>query len=938
MRLRAYALGIVTTAVVIVFALAESATEKYVSDHSRLAGTAIEIGIIVLAALAFRPLHQRVERFVEAAFTKRRREAREALHHLRKELTSFPNAEHVLRRVVEAVDRHMSSAASAVYLHRDNYVAEASSFEIPLEHVAKNDPLVVRLRSVAAPSDPRTLRSAIAGELAFPMMAGGALVGLLALTPKRIEYDDEDRHALAMLTESAGLALLALDPQLRPYDGPSSNLPRLLTSFVSREHEVSDLTALLREHPLVTLVGAGGVGKTRCALEVATNLTETSPDGAWLIELAQIADATLVAATIAQSLGVPLSASRPPLDTIVGYLKRKQLLLVLDNCEHVIDEARTVATAILHACPNVRVLATSREALRVAGEEIYRMPSLELAGAVRLFSDRGLSVDKRFTLTDANVPHVEEICRRLDGIPLAIELAAARVNVLPPAQLVKRLDERFRVLTGGDRSALPRHQTMRALIDWSYDLLAYEERRVFRSLSVFAGGCTLQSAAIVCGEDEIALLDRLSSLVDKSLVLAEPENAGMRYRLLESMRQYARERLVEHGEEAAVARAHAGAYLALAEELDRRWETTPDPQWDALVEPELENWRAALTWAFGARGDVTVGQRLAGILRRVWHAFAPAEGRHWVRVAAQTVDAGTDAAITANLDYAEAALDGALNRHKASYDAAERALERFRRLGDTRGEVLAQTRAGFALLFLGRVAEGEAGLQAALAGAEGLKLQKWTAAVLAYLALVPLFAGDFEKSRVQNIKALAAARTSGYDRHAAEIALNLAETEFRSGDAEAALRLSAEALDAYRFQRDSARIANCLLNMVAYLIALDRYDDARLQARKALTLSRDAQAEISVAVIVQHLATVAGLRPTSGAPSCEDRFRAARLLGYADARLAALEVVREYTEQQEHDKLLPALRDAIGEPELTTLMGEGSAWSEDRAVAEALLV
>ena len=207
---------------------------------------------------------------------------------------------------------------------------------------------------------------------------------------------------------------------------------------------------------------------------------------------------------------------------------------MLDNCEHVIDEARTVATAILHACPNVRVLATSREALRVAGEEIYRMPSLELAGAVRLFSDRGLSVDKRFTLTDANVPHVEEICRRLDGIPLAIELAAARVNVLPPAQLVKRLDERFRVLTGGDRSALPRHQTMRALIDWSYDLLAYEERRVFRSLSVFAGGCTLQSAAIVCGEDEIALLDRLSSLVDKSLVLAEPENAGMRYRLLES--------------------------------------------------------------------------------------------------------------------------------------------------------------------------------------------------------------------------------------------------------------------------------------------------------------------------------------------------------------------------------------------------------------------
>jgi len=717
------------------------------------------------------------------------------------------------------------------------------------------------------------------------------------------------------------------------------NLPTPLTSFVGRIRELGEIARLVRGRRLVTLVGSGGVGKTRCALQVAANTTNSFVDGVWLVELAPIADASLVASTIAQALGVSLSPNRPPLDTVVGYLKRKKVLLVLDNCEHVVDETRNVAAAILRACSDVRILATSREALHVAGEDVYRMPSLELVSAVTLFADRALSVEKRFALSDENRPHVDEICRRLDGIPLAIELAAARMNVLSPPQLVQRLDERFRVLTGGDRSALARHQTMRALFDWSYDLLADDEQRVFRALSVFAGGCTLQSAAAVCGEDELVILERLSSLVEKSLVQAEPSESSTRYQLLESMRQYGRERLVERGEDAIVARAHLIVYLALAEALAERWETMPDRAWTALVEPELENWRTALGWALEARGDLAQGQRLAGALWRMWVNFAPAEGRSWVRVGLQTVDAATDEAVIANLDLAEGYLDGVLNQWKASYDGAERALARYGRLGDVRGEIVAQRPAGLALVFLGRIAEGDALLQAALRSAEALGLQKMTAAILENLATARVFAGDFVEARTLYSKALAAARASGYDHLAVVISPNLAELEFASGDADAALRFASDGLDAYRTYHAPRAIANCLSNMAAYAVALERYAEARLMAREALTLSCDVQDEVQLAFTVQHIAAIAGLRPTlDAARAHDDRTRTARLLGYANACLAALDVARWYTEQQEYDKLLPALRDALGDDELAKLMTEGSTWTEDHAIAQAMFV
>ncbi len=744
-------------------------------------------------------------------------------------------------------------------------------------------------------------------------------------------------------------------PELLSLDHLSNNLPAQLTSFVGREEVMGEIKALLAHNRLVTLVGTGGAGKTRCAIQVGAELLDGSGDGVWLAELAPISDASLVTSAIARALNVQASPNRPILDTLIGYLKRKRLLLILDNCEHVIDEARTVASAILRASPEVRILVTSREALNIAGERLYRMPSLAVPpttqalspqdilgfGASLLFSDRALSVTDRFTLTDENVSHVAEICRRLDGIPLAIELAAARVKVLSPKHIAQMLDERFRLLTGGDRNALPRQQTMRALIDWSYDLLTDDERALFRKLSIFAGGFTLEAAAIVCTGsemDEIAMLDPLSSLVDKSLLQAEQVESGTRYRFLESTRQYARERLAEHGEHAAVAQAHATAFLTLAEKLGRSWETTSDREWFAQLEPELENFRAALSWSLGARGDVLLGQRLAGALHQAWWSLATAEGRRWVQMARDLTNDQTPRPVMAVLDLTEAELAASLVQYTASRTACERALGHYSAIGDAMGIAYAQRCLALALIFLGKIEEGEALLGPALSQARALGARRLTGVVLQTLADARHSVGDVSEARRLHAEALANLRAVGAERTAANVCVNLGEAEFHGGNADEALRWASEALATHRSFNATRGIAFAQINMTAYLTALERYDEARLCARAAIGAARDAQLQVGTAWALQHLAATVVLRPADPKQARDERRCGTRLLGYADARLTELESLREFTEQQEYEKMLAALGAALDADEVAKLMREGSLWSEDQAVAEAMLI
>jgi predicted ATPase/class 3 adenylate cyclase len=444
-------------------------------------------------------------------------------------------------------------------------------------------------------------------------------------------------------------------PPLHSLDVLPNNLPRQLTSFVGREQEMADVKRLLAATPLLTLVGTGGAGKTRLALQVAADVLETYRDGAWLVELAPLTDPSLVPQTVAATLGVREQAGRPVTQTLQEYLRTRMLLLVLDNCEHLVAACAALAEGLLRACPNLRIMATSREALGIAGETTWRVPSLslpdprqpgsgaaELAAvlpqyeAVRLFIDRALAVSPGFAVTNQNAPAVAEICHRLDGIPLAIELAAARIRVLTPEQIAARLDDRLRLLTGGSRTALPRQQTLRALVDWSYDLLAEQERRLLGRLSVFAGGWTLEAAEAVCaveGIEDWEILDLLTQLVDKSIVIAERDGDATRYRLLETLRQYGAEKLTVNGEAGARQRAHADWYLQVAESVASDWWESSDMEARvARLTADHDNLRAALTWSLADHEEerIEIGLRIAASLGGFWFFGGRiSESRRW---------------------------------------------------------------------------------------------------------------------------------------------------------------------------------------------------------------------------------------------------------------------------------------------------------------------
>jgi non-specific serine/threonine protein kinase len=362
------------------------------------------------------------------------------------------------------------------------------------------------------------------------------------------------------------------------------NLPVRLTSFVGREAEMAEITGLLANTRLLSLTGAGGSGKTRLAVETAFLLIEEFPDGVWLVELAPLSDPSLVVQAIAETFEVREQPNTPLLESVVGHLSYRRLLLVLDNCEHLIDSSAQVAERLLHACPDLRVLATSREPLHVPGEVVFRVPPLSLPqpegaadpsnlaafASIQLFVERARAVSPSFVLTAQNAEDVASLCSHLDGLPLAIELAASRVALFPVSTIVQRLDDRFRLLVGGSRTALSRQQTLQATLEWSYDLLNAEEQALLRALSVFVGGIALDAAEQICGGDDREVLAALGQLVEKSLVILAESDKAARYRLLETVREYGLQRIEESGEREQVEDRHAEWFLQLAARAGQR--------------------------------------------------------------------------------------------------------------------------------------------------------------------------------------------------------------------------------------------------------------------------------------------------------------------------------------------------------------------------------
>lgn len=706
-------------------------------------------------------------------------------------------------------------------------------------------------------------------------------------------------------------------------DGPPE-LPLPLTTFVGRETELGEIASLVAGHRLVTLTGSGGIGKTRLALRVGAAADQNA------VRFVPLATATKSSVTgaIASAVGVRELPNRPLADTLVASLKNRDLLLILDNCEHVVHEAAKVANDVLSRCRHIRILATSREPLKVAGERAYRVPSLGAQAAIALFAERARAADYRFELTDENGSVVAEICRRLDGIALAIELAAARVNTLSLRTLRDKLDERFELLAGGDRTALPRQQTMYAAIDWGYSLLSEREQRLFDRLAIFVGDFTIRSVEGVASDSalpESSIFETLSSLAEKSLIVLEDDGDQTRYRLLESMRAFALEKLHEHGEFATFAQRHANWMAELADEATAAGITMSVEAWGRKFEPDLENARSAFDWALNA-GEISLATRIACGFTGAWRMNRGyEEPRRWLETLLSRIDDENDRVTAANVWRALSTVNFGIH----SAEAAQRALalDDCEQEPDKKVATLHQMTAGF--LQAGHINEAESANRRALGVCKenGLATSRRYAAALTLRAHICAVQGNLDEARRFFAEALSLLAALGEEHESTIIRLNMGEMEYSAEAFERALEHADAALAASRRVGSRHREASALVNAAAYRLTLADLDGAYANARDALLLARWAS-PIEVAAALQHLATIAAMEGESR--------RAARLRGYVDAWYRAEGLERDLTELRTYGMLTTALGTQLGEDVVSVLADQGARLSESEAIAEAM--
>jgi len=721
-----------------------------------------------------------------------------------------------------------------------------------------------------------------------------------------------------------------------------TNLPQQLTSFVGREEESSSIKKLLQEERLITVAGTGGLGKTRLCLQLGAQLVPEYRDGVWLVELAPVSIAEFVPRAFAAVLHVHESGGRPVTESIVQALTHREMLLIVDNCEHVIEAAASLINAILRSCPGVRIIATSRQPLRAAGERVYRLSPLGVSeewsdltaaealrcSAVALFVERAQAARQDFTLTDEGAPIVAEICHRLDGIALAIELAAARVRVLSIAHLNERLNERFRILTGGSRTELPRHQTMRALIDWSYDLLDEAEQRFFRRIAVFAGGFSLEAATEVGsgnGIDSSDVLDLVSSLVEKSLLVAETGGRVERYRLLDSTREYGLERLTVCGERETIGRVHARYYCTVAATADREFHVRPLANWFAQLRQEYDNFHAALSWALLERHDSSLGGALAGAIDRFWFEGGHLdEGLYWIDLALTELEHDMEPECVARLYLARATLSQSVQK----LEAAQKACDRFERAHNDRGLGYSLRQWAAAKRQQKQWEEAES---AARRAAELLEVAGdfgGGALALSTLASIRAYRGETQDAHKMHEGALAMAEA-----HSAEYAIiyanmHLADLEFLNGKYERAVTYASEALSSAERSRMPRLIVHLRKNRSIYWAALGRRSEALADGREALCFLRDTQDPYEIAISVQHLALSAVM-----SDDCE---RAARWIGYVDKYYASSDLEREPTEAWGRGRLEEAFHRHLSRDQLTALWRDGSLLDQPHIIDEVL--
>lgn len=670
-------------------------------------------------------------------------------------------------------------------------------------------------------------------------------------------------------------------------DAAPHNLPLSLSSFVGRVGEATTLGDLLARTRLLTLIGTGGVGKTRLAVHVAGLVRDRYPQGVWLVELASLAEPSLVPQAVAGVLAIRADMCRPLPETLVAALRSKHLLLVLDNWEHLLDACALLVEMLLRACPQVQVLATSREALGLTGEVTWRVPSLVLPGAqaippldlvapceaVQLFVERAVAVQPHFALTAATAPAVTQICRRLDGIPLALEMAAARLRGLGVDQLAARLDERFQLLTGGSRTALPRQQTLQATVEWSYNLLTMPERIVFDRLSVFAGGFTTEAAEAVCAGREIAAQDVLGlllRLVDKSLVMAEDETAtSARYRLLETLRPYGRRQLGAQADAAAVYGRHAAYFLALAEEAEPRLQAPLQLRWLVRLETEVDNLRAALRWWL-EQDAVEEAVRLAVAVTGLgfWAVrVGMAERRVWlVQVLALSGAASTRIRIKA---LGRAGLFAAVQGDvTGAHPLLEEALILARQAGDQPATAWLLDTLGVLALQQDNYAHGQTLLEESLAQYRVMDDHWGVVEAICHLSQALTPQGAYARAEALLAEGLTIARHMGERRHLAFILEVQGEVAFALGSQADARRLWEESLAGYHQLTDILGLASVENDLGRLAVRQADYAVACAHYVSSLTYQQEGQVMWRVAGSLAGLAVVAAAQGEAAHALC----------------------------------------------------------------------
>ncbi|HET7091269.1 MAG TPA: tetratricopeptide repeat protein [Anaerolineae bacterium] len=761
---------------------------------------------------------------------------------------------------------------------------------------------------------------------------------------------------------------------------PRSNLPAPSTRFIGRESEMAEVKRLLSNTRLLTLTGAGGTGKTRLSLQVAADLLDSFADGVWLVELAPLSDPVLIPQSVATTLGVREVPGRPLMVALTDYLRAKHLLLILDNCEHLIDACAHLADHLLRACAHLKILASSREALGIAGEIAFRVPSLavppdvlsaarDLEGLTRcesaqLFVERTMAVQPHFAVTPQNAPAIAQICQRLDGIPLALELAAARVKVLSVEQIAARLNDRFRLLTGGSRAALPRQQTLRASIDWSYSLLPETEQTLFRRLAVFVGGWTLEAAESVCS-DQLSVssepkpltpdhsplftedvLDLLTHLVDKSLVIKDERADEVRFHRLETIRQYARDKLLESGEAARARDRHLEFFFKFAQEAERDSGGAETLTWFNRLETEHDNLRAALEWALESNPDTAI--ELAVCLTGFWGRRGYAtEGSKWLGEALARVEALPPpdsvaahrrlvARAKALVYWGNMALylgDPMLGRARF-----EEGVTLSRQTGDEWLIAIALQRLADAELFTGEPQDAKAAIEESVALFRKVGDRKGLAFALYLLARIAHMRGDRETSRASLEESTRLSRESDLPWESAMSLFGLGLTARSLGDyAEARARFR-ECLALFREMGDK-HFTNVLRSELAETERLEgNYEEAVPLYNETILTWRDFGHRGGIARCLEVFAFIANARSQkqSSVESTGYLKRAARLLGAAEALRKISQSAMPSDEFVEYDRELSALEARLDRATFDAAWAEGRAMSMEQAIEYAL--